>query len=120
MLRSIVRHGRSYKTSGVVRQFYPQLSTARRISNMAPTHKALTLSSSHGKYSVSTVPTPAPGLGQLLVKVVATALNPADWKIPEMAVYDEKAYPLTMGFDGAGVVEEVGSDVTDFKKGDRM
>ncbi|KAI0742460.1 GroES-like protein [Daedaleopsis nitida] len=87
---------------------------------MATTHKALTRPSYHGDYSISVVPTRAPGPGQLLVKVVAAALNPADWKMHELELYDLKAYPLTLGYDGAGVVEEVGSGVTDFKKGDRI
>lgn len=31
-----------------------------------------------------------------------------------------KEYPAILGCDGAGVIESVGSDVKDFKKGDRV
>jgi NADPH:quinone reductase-like Zn-dependent oxidoreductase len=52
----------------------------------------------------------------LLIKTVAVALNPADWK--HISYVKD---PVTVGFDFAGTVEEVGSEVTKrFKKGDRV
>ncbi|TAQ87229.1 hypothetical protein B7494_g4467 [Chlorociboria aeruginascens] len=54
----------------------------------------------------------------ILIKVVAIALNPTDWKHIE---YAAAAPGCICGVDYAGVVEEVGSKVTkDFKKGDRI
>jgi len=53
----------------------------------------------------------------ILVKVVAIALNPTDWK----TVSANLGAPCIIGVDYAGIVEEVGSKVTkDFKKGDRI
>jgi NADPH:quinone reductase-like Zn-dependent oxidoreductase len=52
----------------------------------------------------------------VLVKNVAVALNPTDWKH-----IDRLEVPATVGCDWAGVIEEVGSSVTrPFKKGDRV
>ena len=65
------------------------------------------------------VPIPKPATGQLLVKVAAAALNPSDWKSHVMGYY-KGPYPMVGGFDGAGVVEDVGEDVTGFTKGDRV
>jgi NADPH:quinone reductase-like Zn-dependent oxidoreductase len=54
----------------------------------------------------------------ILIKTVAVALNPTDWKHVESMSESTKA---TVGCDFAGVVEEVGSAVTkSFKKGDRV
>ncbi|KAK7181779.1 zinc-binding oxidoreductase [Paraphaeosphaeria sporulosa] len=53
---------------------------------------------------------------ELLVKVVAVALNPTDWKHVEYGILTRP----TIGCDFAGVVQEVGPDVARFKKGDRV
>ena len=54
----------------------------------------------------------------ILIKVVAIALNPTDWKHIEGGI---AAPDCICGVDYAGIVEEVGSKVTkDFKKGDRI
>lgn len=54
----------------------------------------------------------------LLVKVIAVALNPTDWKHVE---YGLTVPGSILGLDYAGVVQEVGSKVTkDFKIGDRV
>ncbi|CAK7901575.1 hypothetical protein CAAN1_23S00540 [[Candida] anglica] len=51
----------------------------------------------------------------LLVKGVAYATNPTDWK---HLVYKMGGKGVRLGSDAAGIVEEVGSNVQDFKKGD--
>lgn len=53
---------------------------------------------------------------ELLVKVVAVALNPTDWKHVEYGILTRP----TVGCDFAGVVQDVGLDVARFKKGDRV
>ena len=53
------------------------------------------------------------------MKIAAAALNPTDWKRHAMGYY-KGLYPMVGGFDGAGVVEDVGEDVTGFTKGDRV
>ena len=64
---------------------------------------------------------PEPKVGEILVKVHAAAVNPADWKIRDGA--GERLglkLPLILGGDIAGTVEEVGIGVEDFKKGDAV
>jgi NADPH:quinone reductase-like Zn-dependent oxidoreductase len=53
----------------------------------------------------------------ILVKTKAVALNPTDWKHIDFALANAGA---RIGVEYAGVVEEVGSKVTEFKKGDRV
>ena len=79
---------------------------------MAPvTQKALLLSGPAGKRYVGEAPVPKPGPQDVLVKVVAAALNPVDWKlagVPITAIIPGSEYPFIAGSDGAGIVEEVG------------
>ncbi|KAH8918245.1 GroES-like protein [Atractiella rhizophila] len=65
---------------------------------------------------VKSVPKYAPEKGQVLVKNVAVASNPKDWKYPAWV----KTWTAVEGSDVAGYVEEVGEGVTDFKKGDQV
>src|SRR5205085_338924 len=51
---------------------------------------------------------PKPGLGQLLVKVQAAAVNPVDWKIRDgLGEMFRMKLPLILGCEVAGTVEEV-------------
>lgn len=93
--------------------------TLRISLRMPNTQTALMRASPQGEFSVETVPIPSPTPGQLLVKVVSVALNPADWKLHILGYYAD-SYPMTSGFDGAGIVEEVGSGVSGYNKGDRV
>jgi len=71
---------------------------------------------------IEDIPVPKPNADELLVKVYATSVNPVDWKIREGMRKDKfpSPLPLTLGWDLAGVVAEVGSDVKNFKKGDEI
>ena len=82
--------------------------------------KALVLGSLGGEFAVKNVPVPTPGPGQILVKILASALNPVDWKIPVYKLSYVQNYPAILGSDTAGTVEAVGEGVTAFKKGDRV
>ncbi len=68
------------------------------------------------------VPDSKAGPGEVLIKVAATSLNPLDWKL--RAGYLKAVMPLPLPFilgsDVSGTVLEVGSGVTQFKKGDRV
>lgn len=86
---------------------------------MSSQHQALFLQSKFGKFAVNSNATPKPGPGELLVKVEAAGLNPVDWKIQKLGWYLED-FPVILGSDAAGVVEEVGQDVHGFAKGDRV
>lgn len=72
---------------------------------------------------VMDLPKPAIRPGAVLIKVRAAGINPFDWKMVDGIMNDGKTphnFPLIMGVDGAGTVEEVGEGVTRFKKGDRI
>ncbi|CAL1518258.1 NADP-dependent oxidoreductase [Chitinophaga sp. MM2321] len=72
---------------------------------------------------VMDLPKPSPRAGMVLVKVTAAGINPFDWKMIDGIMNDGKMphqFPLIMGVDGAGIVEEVGEGVTRFKKGDKI
>ncbi len=70
---------------------------------------------------------PIPGNEEVLIKVHAAALNPLDWRMmraPEFLIRILAAvmkFKITRpGVDVAGVVESVGSNVTQFKPGDAV
>ncbi len=66
------------------------------------------------------VPTPRPGNGQVLVRMHAIGLNPVDTYIRSGSYPQKPALPYTPGNDGAGVVDQIGKEVTRFKSGDRV
>jgi len=59
---------------------------------------------------------------QMLVRVYASSVNPIDWKIRKGLLQFLTGYqfPLILGFDVAGEVVEVGSQVSRFRVGDRI
>ncbi|MDB5269580.1 MAG: alcohol dehydrogenase [Hymenobacter sp.] len=66
---------------------------------------------------------PVPAADEILVEVYASGVNPVDWAIREGGPEPMRAYltlPLTLGWDAAGVVAEVGRDVTEFQVGDAV
>jgi NADPH:quinone reductase-like Zn-dependent oxidoreductase len=68
------------------------------------------------------LPKPSPGPGQLLVKVRAAGVNPADWK--RRAGFrrqtDTLEQPVAHGLEVAGVVEETGPGTAGFASGDEV
>lgn len=66
------------------------------------------------------VPTPQPGSGQVLVRVRAIGVNPVETYIRAGKYARLPELPYTPGNDGAGVTEEIGSDVNGFQPGDRV
>ena len=82
--------------------------------------KALFLESPvNGEWKVRSRGVQKPGPGEVLVKIHATALNPVDWKIQKLG-YFASDFPFISGTDAAGVVEEIGAEVTTLAKGDKM
>jgi NADPH:quinone reductase-like Zn-dependent oxidoreductase len=59
---------------------------------------------------------------QLLVKVHATCVNPVDWKTRKgmLKILTGNKFPMILGYDLAGEVVEVGSNVTRFRIGDQI
>ena len=73
------------------------------------------------------VPKPSPKNNQVLIKIHAASLNPLDWRLmsgkPRLARVMASAVRMntgTPGVDAAGVIEEVGKDVKEFKPGDAV
>jgi NADPH:quinone reductase-like Zn-dependent oxidoreductase len=58
----------------------------------------------------------------VLIKVKAASINPLDWKIRngEMKLISGSKFPRGIGIDFSGIVEETGSAVTQYKKGDEV
>jgi len=63
---------------------------------------------------------PSPGPAQVLVSVRAASVNPVDVAIRENRFPTPKQPPKTLGSDGAGVVEQVGDDVSSVVTGDAV
>jgi NADPH2:quinone reductase len=66
------------------------------------------------------VPTPDVGPGQVVVRMHAIGVNPVETYIRAGTYARLPDLPYTPGNDGAGVVEQVGPEVTEFKSGDRV
>ena len=65
------------------------------------------------------LPRPDPGPRDLLVEVRAISVNPVDTKVRRRASAEEGAWKV-LGWDAAGVVVEVGADVSRFAPGDHV
>jgi zinc-binding alcohol dehydrogenase/oxidoreductase len=69
-------------------------------------------------FSIDDVPAPVPGAGEVVVALRAAALNRRDpW------IWTDPGYcplPVTLGSDGAGVVQAVGDGVEGFAPGDEV
>ncbi|MFZ9941902.1 MAG: zinc-binding alcohol dehydrogenase family protein [Luteolibacter sp.] len=63
---------------------------------------------------------PVPGPSDLIVRIHACAVNPVDTKIRKSLGATMHEPPRILGWDAAGVVTEVGSEVSDFKIGDEV
>ena len=63
---------------------------------------------------------PAPGPGEILVRVMAAGTNPVDAKIRANGRWAGIEPPVILGYDAAGVVEAVGPGVSDFQPGDEV
>jgi len=67
-------------------------------------------------------PRPVPAADEVLIKVYASGMNPVDWKM--RAGLAESLFPIELpfipGWDVSGEIEEVGSDILTFKKGDEV
>lgn len=70
-------------------------------------------------WRAAVVPKPTPTADEVLIRVHAVGLNPADYKIAQWG-NPAWTYPFIMGLDVAGTVEEIGSTVADWKPGDAV
>jgi NADPH:quinone reductase-like Zn-dependent oxidoreductase len=70
-------------------------------------------------------PHPQLGNGEVLIRVHAAGVNPADWKVREghLKQFVQHGFPFILGWDLSGVIEEVGANpaaAERFKKGDEV
>jgi NADPH:quinone reductase-like Zn-dependent oxidoreductase len=63
------------------------------------------------------LPDPHPGPGQVRIAVRAAGVNPSDWKKRQGLM--DPDLPQTLGYEAAGIVDELGEGVTDMAVGDR-
>ena len=62
---------------------------------------------------------PHAGPGEIVVRVKACGLNPVDYRVAQSG-NPAWTWPHILGLDVAGVVEEVGQDVSGFVPGDKV
>lgn len=84
-----------------------------------PQNQAAWIKAQGAPLVVEDAPYNAPGPQEILIKNHAVAINPVDWKMQDHNIFKDK-YPHIFGCDVAGVVEEVGSEVKAFTRGDRV
>jgi NADPH:quinone reductase-like Zn-dependent oxidoreductase len=67
-------------------------------------------------------PMPTVEANDVLIKVIASSVNPVDWKIREGYLKEMVSYtmPVILGLDVSGIIESVGKDVTKFRVGDAV
>ncbi|MDQ2832778.1 MAG: zinc-dependent alcohol dehydrogenase family protein [Acidobacteriota bacterium] len=83
--------------------------------------KAYVVKNANGPFQKMEVKRPSPSANQVLVKVIASGVNPLDTKIRAgQAEHAKQPFPAVLGLDMAGIVESVGSDVTTFRPGDEV
>ena len=71
---------------------------------------------------IEEVPQPIPGPGEVLVRVIATSVNPIDYKIRSGVLKDRMPLnmPAVLGRDVAGEVSALGPGAGNFKTGDKV
>ena len=71
--------------------------------------------------AVAEIPRPEPGPGQILIKLRAAGMNPMDGLLASGAWKPMPAtFPMVLGSDGAGVVEQLGEGASRFSVGERL
>jgi 2-desacetyl-2-hydroxyethyl bacteriochlorophyllide A dehydrogenase len=74
------------------------------------------------KFSLQSTPVPEPEDEEVLIKVMASSVNPVDWKMTSgvMQQMSPLQFPFIPGFDCSGLVTAVGKDVSRVKVGDQV
>ncbi|MGJ5044632.1 zinc-dependent alcohol dehydrogenase family protein [Bradyrhizobium sp. SZCCHNRI1058] len=83
--------------------------------------KAAILHETGAPLRVTAISRPAPGRGEVLVRIAAAGTNPLDTKIHAgQAAHARQPAPAILGLDMAGTVEATGEGVTRFRPGDEV
>jgi len=94
----------------------------RQRSETQPTMKAVRIHAFGGPevLQYEDAPRPVAEAGEVLIRIYASAVNPADWKYRNGFFGKDAPLPLTLGFDFSGVIEALGAGVTRWKTGDEV
>ena len=100
------------------------LNVAPAQTNAPPMMKAVVISQYGGRevLKYQDVPRPEPKDDEILVRVIAAAINPVDTYVRQ-GMFGKRALdngPAILGYDIAGTVEKIGSSAKKFKKGDAV
>ena len=82
--------------------------------------RAITIDAYKTQPHLQEMPRPQPGEGEILIRLHAAGVNPIDWRARD-GTYQQwwpAEFPVVLGFDGAGVVEQAGPSVSAFRPGD--
>lgn len=83
--------------------------------------KALFTNTYESDFVTTEIEKPSPKKGEVLVKIHASGVNPIDNKIRiGVSPYASPVLPAILGTDLAGVIEEIGEGITEFKVGDEV
>lgn len=89
--------------------------------NLILNMKALVLENYGSPFILKEIDRPVPKDGEVLVQIKAASVNPLDTKIKTgNAGHAKTQLPAILGIDMAGIVIEVGKNVTAFKAGDEV
>lgn len=86
--------------------------------------KAMAIQEFGGRDKLQLMDLPVPDVGpeEVLVQVKAAGVNPVDWKIREGFLREVLPYefPIILGWDVAGVIKQVGSEVSQLQNSDEV
>lgn len=77
---------------------------------------------SSSELKIREVERPRPGAGEVLIRVHAAGINPADWKLRKgtFRMFVRLKLPVVLGLEVSGVVEDVGPGVRHIHPGDEV
>jgi NADPH2:quinone reductase len=83
--------------------------------------RALIVDSANGPLRLASIARPVPGVGQVLVRIKASGVNPLDGKIRSgQAAHARQSLPAILGIDLAGTVAALGDGVSGWLPGDEV
>lgn len=86
-----------------------------------PTMKSAVIEAAEAPFRLADIERPSAAAGQVLVRIKASGVNPLDVKIRAgAAAHARHPYPAILGIDLAGVVEQAGEGVQEFRRGDEV
>jgi NADPH2:quinone reductase len=71
-------------------------------------------------FELREVEKPKPGPGEVLVRVIASGTNPMDAKLRADGSWANLEPPVILGYDAAGIIEEIGPGVEDLQVADEV